>query len=333
MILLAWSSHLNWAILTTLGTLIPVLLRVAFLTLAERKVMGRIHRRKGPDVVGVAGILQPFSDALKLLRKTPAIPASANAWIFLFAPAWRLVTALIVWAVIPLGEGLIVVDLTLRFFFVLTVSSLAVYGILLAGWASNSMYAFLGRLRSAGQMVSYEVSLRLILLSVVLCAGSFNLEDLILGQWRIFFLIPLRPVFILFFISGLAETNRAPFDLPEAEAELVAGYNVEYASMGFALFFLGEYVHMIIMRLLTISFFGGGWLRPITLLNWIPGGVWGGIKTSLFLFIFIWIRATFPRYRYDQLMCLGWKIFLPLALGCFMFVGGAVARFGGTSLG
>jgi NADH-quinone oxidoreductase subunit H len=312
-----------------LGIIIPLLLAVAFLTLAERKVMASMQRRKGPNVVGLFGIFQPLADGLKLLVKEPVLPSNANSIIFLAAPVLTFMLSLISWAVIPFGYGVVLSDLNLGILYLFAISSLGVYGIITAGWSSNSKYAFLGCLRSAAQMVSYEVSIGLILITVLLCSGSLNLSEIVLAQEEIWFCIPLFPLLILFFISCLAETNRAPFDLPEAEAELVAGYNVEYSSMGFALFFLGEYANMIMMSGLCSILFLGGWLPPFdfTLFYWIPGGAWFGIKIVFFLFLYIWVRAAFPRYRYDQLMRLGWKVFLPLSLAWVIFVAGILLSF------
>lgn len=312
-----------------LGIIIPLLLAVAFLTLAERKVMASMQRRKGPNVVGLFGIFQPLADGLKLLVKEPVLPSNANSIIFLAAPVLTFMLSLISWAVIPFGYGVVLSDLNLGILYLFAISSLGVYGIITAGWSSNSKYAFLGCLRSAAQMVSYEVSIGLILITVLLCSGSLNLSEIVLAQEEIWFCIPLFPLLILFFISCLAETNRAPFDLPEAEAELVAGYNVEYSSMGFALFFLGEYANMIMMSGLCSILFLGGWLPPFdfTLFYWIPGGAWFGIKIVFFLFLYIWVHAAFPRYRYDQLMRLGWKVFLPLSLAWVIFVAGILLSF------
>nr|YP_009647134.1 NADH dehydrogenase subunit 1 [Chloropicon maureeniae]QBX98805.1 NADH dehydrogenase subunit 1 [Chloropicon maureeniae] len=310
-----------------LGTAVPLLLGVAFLVLAERKVMGSMQRRKGPNVVGIFGILQPIADALKLIVKEPVLPSNANLMIFLGAPVLTFVLALISWSVIPFGESLVLCDLNLGVLYIFAVSSLGVYGIIMAGWSSNSKYAFLGCLRSAAQMVSYEVSIGLILITALLFAGSLNLSEVVEGQRAVWYVIPLFPLFILFFISCLAETNRAPFDLPEAEAELVAGYNVEYSSMAFALFFLGEYANMILMCTLCSLLFLGGWLPPFSFLSFIPGGFWLGLKVILLLFTFIWVRASFPRYRYDQLMRLGWKVFLPLSLAWVIFVAGMLISF------
>jgi len=312
-----------------LGLIIPLLLAVAFLTLAERKVMASMQRRKGPNVVGIFGLLQPLADGFKLLCKEPVLPSNANLFIFLLAPVLTFTLSLISWAVIPFGEGVVLSDLNLGVLYLFAISSLGVYGIITAGWSSNSKYAFLGCLRSAAQMVSYEVSLGLIIITVLLCVGSLNLSDIVTAQEEIWFCVPLFPLCILFFISCLAETNRAPFDLPEAEAELVAGYNVEYSSLGFALFFLGEYANMILMSGMCVLLFFGGWLPPfeMTFLYWIPSGVWFGLKIVCFLFLYIWVRAAFPRYRYDQLMRLGWKVFLPLSLAWVVFVAGTLLAF------
>ena len=316
-------------VLKILSITIPLLLGVAFLTLAERKVMASMQRRKGPNVVGIFGLFQPIADGLKLLVKEPVLPSSANLMIFLFAPVLTFLLSQVAWAVIPFGEGLVLADLNVGLLYLFAISSLGVYGIITAGWSSNSKYAFLGSLRSAAQMVSYEVSLGLILITVLLCVGSLNLTEIVLAQQKVWFCIPLFPLLIMFFISCLAETNRAPFDLPEAEAELVAGYNVEYSSMGFALFFLGEYANMIVMSSLCALFFLGGWLPPLnlTIFYWVPGVFWFGLKIIFFLFLFVWVRAAFPRYRYDQLMRLGWKVLLPLSLAWVVLVSGVLISF------
>ena len=295
---------------------IPLILSVAYLTYAERKVIAAMQLRKGPNVVGWFGLLQPIADAVKLLHKEIIIPTKASPVIFLAAPIITFTLSLAAWAVIPIGPNFVMADINVGILYLFAVSSLGVYGIIMAGWASNSKYAFLGALRSAAQMVSYEVSIGLVIVSVLLCAGSMNLRDIVLAQQKIWFFVPLFPMFIVFFISALAETNRAPFDLPEAEAELVSGYNVEYSSMPFALFFLGEYANMILMSAMTSILFLGGWLPPIDIapFNYIPGFAWFALKISFCLFVFLWVRATLPRYRYDQLMRLGWKVFLPLSL-------------------
>nr|QBX98487.1 NADH dehydrogenase subunit 1 [Chloroparvula sp. RCC696]QBX98594.1 NADH dehydrogenase subunit 1 [Chloroparvula sp. RCC999] len=312
-----------------LGLVVPLLLGVAFMVLTERKVMGSMQRRKGPSVVGIFGILQPIADGLKLLVKEPVLPSNANIAVFLAAPVITFMLALLTWAVIPFGPGLVLADLNVGLLYMFAVSSLGVYGVIMAGWSSNSKYAFLGALRSAAQMVSYEVSLGLILITVLLCVGSLNLSEIVNAQQTVWFGLPLFPLMLLFFISCLAETNRAPFDLPEAEAELVAGYNVEYSSMGFALFFLGEYANMIVMSSLCAIMFLGGWLPPLNLsiLYWVPSGFWLGVKVVFFLFGFVWVRAAFPRYRYDQLMRIGWKVFLPLSLAWVLLVAGILVGF------
>jgi len=296
--------------------LVPLLIAVAYLTFAERKVIAAMQLRKGPNVVGPFGLLQPLADGLKLLFKETIIPSHANRIVFLMAPMVTFILSLIAWAVIPFGPGMVLADINVGVLYLFAISSLGVYGIIMAGWASNSIYPFLGALRSAAQMVSYEVSIGFVIITVLLCVGSLNLSNVVEAQRGLWFCIPLLPMFIIFFISALAETNRAPFDLPEAEAELVSGYNVEYSSMPFALFFLGEYANMILMSAMTVILFLGGWLSPIDLapFTWVPGPIWFAAKVSFVLFCFLWVRATFPRYRYDQLMRLGWKIFLPFSL-------------------
>jgi NADH-quinone oxidoreductase subunit H len=292
--------------------------------------MASMQRRKGPNVVGTFGLLQPLADGFKLLIKETVIPSNANTIVFILAPIITFLLSLLGWAVIPFGEGLVLADLNVGIMYLFAISSLGVYGVITAGWSSNSKYAFLGALRSAAQMVSYEVSLGVIIITVLLCVGSLNLSEIVLAQENIWFCIPLFPMFIMFFISALAETNRHPFDLPEAEAELVAGYNVEYSAMGFALFFLGEYANMLLMSGMTTILFLGGWLAPINIIpfTWIPGPIWFGLKMCIFVVLFIWARAAFPRYRYDQLMRLGWKIFLPLSLGYLFLVAGILVSFG-----
>jgi NADH-quinone oxidoreductase subunit H len=317
---------ISW-FLEILLIIVPLLIAVAYFTLAERKVIASMQRRRGPNVVGLWGLLQPLADGLKLLIKESIFPSNSNTIIFVLAPILTFLLSLLGWAVIPYGESMVLSDLNVGLLYIFAVSSLGVYGILTSGWSSNSKYAFLGALRSAAQMVSYEVSIGLIIISVLLCAGSLNLSKIVLAQEDIWYIIPLFPVFILFFVSALAETNRAPFDLPEAEAELVAGYNVEYSAMGFALFFLGEYANILMMCALCTILFLGGWLPPFYILSFIPGPLWFGLKVSFMAFVFIWVRAAYPRYRYDQLMRLGWKVFLPLSLAWVIFVAGILIGF------
>jgi NADH-quinone oxidoreductase subunit H len=300
---------------------VPLLLSVAYFTLAERKIMASIQRRRGPNVIGYLGLLQPLADGLKLFIKETILPTSANIFIFLLAPLLTFFLSLMGWVVIPFGENLVVANVNIGLLYLFAISALSVYGIILSGWSSNSKYAFLGSLRSASQMVSYEVSIGFIVISVVLCCGSFNLSELIFSQSRVWYCLPLFPMFLIFFVSALAETNRHPFDLPEAEAELVSGYNVEYSAMGFALFFLGEYANMLLMSSLTSILFFGGWLPILNIapFTFIPGSVWFGAKICIFVVLFCWIRAALPRYRYDQLMSLGWKTFLPISIGWLFF--------------
>jgi NADH-quinone oxidoreductase subunit H len=310
--------------------LVPLLLAVAYLTLAERKVIAAMQLRKGPNVVGPFGLLQPLADGLKLLVKETVIPSGANKVVFVLAPMVTFTLAIVAWAVIPFGPGLVLADINVGILYLFAISSLGVYGIIMAGWASNSKYPFLGALRSAAQMVSYEISIGFVIITVLLCVGSLNLTKVVEAQKDMWFALPLLPMFIVFFVSALAETNRAPFDLPEAEAELVSGYNVEYSSMTFALFFLGEYANMILMSGITTVLFLGGWLPPFDVVPFtlIPGPVWFALKISFVLFLFLWVRATFPRYRYDQLMRLGWKVFLPLSLLWVVVTAGALVAFG-----
>ncbi|MBR0672385.1 NADH-quinone oxidoreductase subunit NuoH [Roseomonas soli] len=314
-----FNTSLGILILTVvkaLALLVPLLIGVAYLTYAERKVMAAMQLRKGPNVVGPLGLFQPFADAIKMLMKETIVPTGANRALFLFAPMLTFMLAMLAWAVIPVNDGWAIADINVGILYLFAISSLGVYGVIIAGWASNSKYAFLGAMRSAAQMVSYEVSMGFVIVTVLLCVGSLNLTEIVRAQQTVWFAIPLFPMFVIFFISTLAETNRAPFDLPEGESELVAGFFVEYSSMSFALFFLGEYANMILMSSLTTILFLGGWLPPFDIapFNWVPGPIWFVLKICLLLFTFIWVRATFPRYRYDQLMRLGWKVFLPFSL-------------------
>lgn len=316
-------------VLKILSVVVVVLIGVAYFTLAERKIMGTIQRRKGPNVVGFQGLLQPLADGLKLFVKESILPSNANKALFILAPMLTFGLSLMGWAVIPFGESLVLADINVGILYLLAVSALGVYGIILSGWSSNSKYAFLGALRSAAQMVSYEVSIGFILITVVLCAGSFNLSSIVLAQEKVWFCVPHLPMFVLFFISALAETNRHPFDLPEAEAELVSGYNVEYSAMGFALFFLGEYANMLLMSALTAILFLGGWLPIINVFPFtlVPGSVWFGLKIGFFVVLFIVMRACLPRFRYDQLMSLGWKVFLPFSLGWLILTASILISF------
>jgi NADH-quinone oxidoreductase subunit H len=310
-----------------LALLVPLLIGVAYLTYAERKVLAAMQLRRGPNVVGPFGLLQPFADALKMLMKETTIPTGSNRFLFLIAPMLTFSLAMLAWAVIPVNEGWVGADINVGILYLFAISSLGVYGIIIAGWASNSKYAFLGAMRSAAQMVSYEVSMGFVLVTVMLCVGSLNLTDIVHAQQTVWFCIPLFPMFIIFFISALAETNRSPFDLPEGESEIVAGFFVEYSSMSFALFFLGEYANMILMSAMTVILFLGGWMGPFGLLPQL-GVVWFVLKICVVLFFFLWTRATFPRYRYDQLMRLGWKVFLPLSLLWLVITAGALMAFG-----
>jgi NADH-quinone oxidoreductase subunit H len=306
---------------------VSLLLIVAYLTYVERRIIGAIQLRKGPNAVGIFGLLQPFADALKLLHKETIFPSLARKTLFLLAPFITFVFSFMAWAVIPVGAGLVFADISVGVLYIMALSSLAVYGIIIAGWASQSTYALLGGLRSAAQMISYELSLGLVVVPVLLCAGSLNLTQIVEAQRDLWFAIPLFPMFIIFLISVFAETNRAPFDLPEAEAELVAGYHVEYTSMPFALFFLAEYANMILMSAMATILFLGGWLSPIAALDFLPGPFWFCLKLSFVLFLFVLVRASFPRFRYDQLMHLGWKVFLPFSLGWVILTAGVLVVF------
>ena len=313
-----------------LAIVLPLLLAIAYLTYAERKVIAAMQLRKGPNVVGPFGLLQPIADGVKLLFKETVIPSGANRVVFVIAPMLTFVLAMVAWVVIPFDEGWVLADINVGLLYVLAISSLGVYGIVMAGWASNSKYAFLGALRSAAQMVSYEIAMGFALITVLLCVGSLNLSDIVAAQRDLWFVIPLFPMFVVWLVCALAETNRLPFDLPEAEGELVAGYNVEYSSMTFALFFLGEYGNMLVMGALGTTLFLGGWYPPLHVepFTWLPGPVWFLLKLCVLMFVFLWVRATFPRYRYDQLMRLGWKIFLPATLVGVIVTAGALHLFG-----
>ncbi|GEO36818.1 NADH-quinone oxidoreductase subunit H [Skermanella aerolata] len=324
----AWPTII--IVLQIVAIIVPLMVGIAYLTYAERKVLAAMQLRQGPNIVGPFGLLQPMADGLKLLGKETVIPAGANRMVFVFAPMLTFLLALIAWAVIPFDDGMVLADINVGVLYLFAISSLGVYGIIMAGWASNSKYAFLGGLRSAAQMVSYEVSIGFVIITVLLCVGSLNLSDVVNAQRTVWFAIPLLPMFVVFFISALAETNRAPFDLPEGESELVGGYNVEYSAMTFALFFLGEYANMILMSAMTSILFLGGWLPPFDIapFNWIPGPIWFALKIAFVLFVFLWVRATVPRYRYDQLMRLGWKIFLPFSLFWVVLTAGVLVTFG-----
>jgi len=328
-----WSSTL-WPLIIMVAQILlivlPLLGAVAYLTYAERKVIGAIQLRKGPNVVGPFGLLQPIADGVKLMLKETIIPTGADRAVFVLAPMLTFILALIGWAVIPFDDGWVLADINVGVLYLLAISGLGVYGIIMAGWASNSRYALLGGLRSAAQMVSYEISMGLIIISVLVTAGTLNLSEIVRAQGEgMWYVIPHFPMFVIFVVSILAETNRAPFDLPEAEAELVSGYNVEYSAMTFALFFLGEYANMILMSAIAVVLFLGGWLPPVDMapFTWVPGIIWFMLKICLILFIFLWVRATFPRYRYDQLMRLGWKVFLPVSLVWVVMTAGILLAF------
>jgi NADH-quinone oxidoreductase subunit H len=321
--------HFSVLLIKILGIIVPLLISVAYFTLVERKVMGSIQRRRGPNVIGYLGLLQPLADGLKLFVKETILPTAINTEIFLIAPVLTFLLSLFGWAVIPFGEGLVLSNINVGGLFLFAVSSLSVYGIVLSGWSSNSKYAFLGSLRSTSQMISYEVSIGFTLLSVITCSGSFNISDIVFLQEDICLILPLFPIFLVFVISAFAETNRHPFDLPEAETELVSGYNVEYSAMGFALFFLGEYSNMLLMSVLISLFFLGGWFPLLNIIpfTYIPSSIWLGIKASSLVILFCWVRAALPRYRYDQLMNLGWRTFLPFSIVWLIFTSSILLSF------
>lgn len=312
-------------VLKIIVVLIPLLISIAYLTLAERKIIGAMQLRVGPNVVGPFGLLQPIADAIKLIKKELIIPSQSNKLLFLLAPVITFSLAIAGWAVVPIGD-FVIADLNVGVLYTLAISSLGVYGIIIAGWASNSKYAFLGAMRSAAQMISYELSISLCIICVLITSGSLNMREIVIAQQNnpLYMDLLMLPMFVVFFIAMLAETNRHPFDLPEAEAELVAGYHVEYSSMAFALFFLGEYANMILMSSMATIFFLGGWFPPfgIDALNFLPPMIWFVCKVCFCLFIFIWVRAAIPRYRYDQLMRLGWKFLLPITLVWVILIGG-----------
>jgi NADH-quinone oxidoreductase subunit H len=328
-----WSGWAGVTIITVgevLAVVVPLLIAVAYLTYFERKVLAVAQLRKGPNVVGPFGLLQPFADGLKLLVKETIVPSGANRGVFILAPIVTFTLSLVAWAVIPFDRKMVIANINVGILYLFAISSLGVYGIILAGWASNSRYAFLGALRSAAQMVSYEVAIGFVMVTVLLCAGSLNLVRIVEAQRHIWFAVPLLPMFVVFFISGLAETNRAPFDLVEGESEIVAGYFVEYSAMAFALFYLGEYANMILVSATTSVMFLGGWLAPFGVppFTWVPGPIWFLLKIAFVSFFFLWVRATFPRFRYDQLMRLGWKVFLPLSLAWLVLTAGVLVATG-----
>ena len=327
-------QYLILIVLEILAIVVPLLLAVAMGVYLERKIWGAIHLRRGPNVVGPFGLLQSFADGLKLLVKETIVPAGANKAVFFIAPIITFALAMVAWAVVPFDAGVVLADINVGILYLFAISSLGVYGIIVSGWASNSRYAFLGGLRSAAQMVSYEVSIGFVIVSVLLCVGSLRISDVVLAQQGTglvnpWFIGPLFPMFVIFLVSAMAETNRAPFDLPEAESELVAGYQTEYSSMAFALFWLGEYGNIILMCGMTSILFLGGWLPPFNVepFTWIPGWIWFFLKIVLLFFVFAWVKMTVPRYRYDQLMRLGWKVFLPVSLGWLFLTAGFLVYF------
>ncbi|ACC71181.1 NADH-quinone oxidoreductase subunit NuoH [Paraburkholderia phymatum] len=326
----AWPTV--WALVRILVVAVVILLCVAYLILWERKLIGWMHVRLGPNRVGPAGLLQPIADVLKLLLKEVIQPTQASRWVYLVAPVMVVVPAFAVWAVIPFQAGAVLGDINAGLLYAISISSVGVYGVILAGWASNSKYAFLGAMRAAAQMVSYEVSMGFALVVVMMTAGTMNLSDIVGSQMRGIFAshgvtflswnwLPLLPAFVVYFVSGIAETNRHPFDVVEGESEIVAGHMIDYSGMAFALFFLAEYINMIVISALASILFLGGWSAPFEFLSFIPGIVWLVLKVFLLLSVFIWVRATFPRYRYDQIMRLGWKVFLPVTVIWVVVVG------------
>ena len=312
-----------------LSLILPLLIAVAYFTLIERQILAAVQRRQGPTIVGFYGLLQPLADGLKLFLKETILPKSSNMIIFILAPVFTFGLALSGWVVVPFGDGFALSNLNVGLLYIFAISSLSVHSVIMAGWSSNSKYAFLGALRSAAQMISYEVSMGITIVSVILLSGSLNLNDIVIAQKNLWYCIPLFPMFIIFFICALAETNRHPFDLPEAEAELVSGYNVEYSAMSFALFFLAEYSNIILMCSMTVILFLGGWFPILNFWPFylIPGTIWFAIKTLFFIFLFILIRGTLPRYRYDQLMRLGWKVFLPISLAFLLIISSILLSF------
>lgn len=303
-------------VLKSLPIILPLLLAVAFFTVFERKVLAAMQRRRGPNVIGIYGILQAIADALKLISKETLIPGYSNIYIFIISPIFTFLISMLCWSLIPFDFNIVISDINLGILFLFAFSSLGVYGIIMSGWSSNSKYAFLGSLRSSAQFISYEISMGLLIIPIILITDSFNITSIVLAQDTIFNCITFFPFFILFLITGLAETNRVPFDLPEAESELVSGYNVEYSSIGFTFFFLAEYANIILMSSIIVILFLGGWLAPFSYLN---GSIIFAIKLLIIMFFFVWIRATLPRYRYDHLMYIGWKVILPLSLGFSIF--------------
>ncbi|MBF0283112.1 MAG: NADH-quinone oxidoreductase subunit NuoH [Magnetococcales bacterium] len=317
-----------WTVVKIAILLGIVMFCVTYLTLAERKIIGWMQIRMGPNRVGPLGLLQPLADAVKLFFKETLIPSKSEKLVFILAPALTFIPALLGWAVIPFSPELVLADINVGVLYVLAISSMGAYGILMSGWASNARYSFLGSVRSASQMISYEVSMGFTIIPVVMLAGSLNLKEIVLSQTDLWNVVPLFPMFFIYFISVVAETNRAPFDLPEAESELVSGFNTEYSAMTFGMFFMGEYANMILVSTMGSILFLGGWLPPLPFLSFIPGIFWLALKTGFLLFVFLWIRATFPRYRYDQLMRLGWKVFLPFSLLWIFLTGAALHLLG-----